>query len=43
MAYLSVYMALAWHPEQYLLADLGLALAAFLVSFCYSPCPPHNY
>ena len=34
MAYLSVYMAVAWHPEQYLLADLGLVLAAFLVSFC---------
>lgn len=34
MAYLSVYMAIAWHPEQHLLADLGLVLAAFLVSFC---------
>ena len=34
LAYLSVYMAVAWHPEQQLLADLGLLLAAFLVSFC---------
>ena len=34
MAYLSVYMAIAWHPEQHLLADLGLVLAGFLVSFC---------
>lgn len=33
LAYLSVYMALAWHPEQYLLAGLGLLSSVFLVSF----------
>lgn len=38
LAYLSIYMAVAWHPEQHLLADLGLLLAAFLVSFLHSFC-----
>lgn len=31
LAYLSVYMALAWHPEQYLLAGLGLLSSVFLI------------
>ncbi|KAL3144042.1 hypothetical protein ABBQ32_003842 [Trebouxia sp. C0010 RCD-2024] len=31
LAYLSVYLAIAWNPEHYLLAYLGLVLAALLI------------